>query len=224
MGKTPFVPLGVFALCCGLLLFGARVGTRRLLRFLSGPLLFLLAGLPAILVSVNPAAAVCSAGIPFPGIRLGITAEAAGTAGLLAAKAAGASAAFGFLVLTTPVFAVDQVLSRLRFPPVVRSIAVLMYRYIFITLHISEAVRLSQKARGGYTGFVRGIRSLGMHSAAVIVKTYGFARISHGALLLRGFDETFDLVPVDYPASAGNRRLLVLFGLALTAVLAAEGM
>ena len=87
MGKTPFVPLGVFALCCGLLLFGARVGTRRLLRFLSGPLLFLLAGLPAILVSVKPAAAVCSAGIPFLGIRLGITAEAAGGGGSVAVGA-----------------------------------------------------------------------------------------------------------------------------------------
>ncbi len=223
-GRTAFLPLGIFALCCGLLLAGARVGPGTLLRFIAGPLLFLAAGLPAILISWNPPAADSAALFSVPGLPLGITRQALGTAARLTARVLGSTGAFGFLTLTTPIFAMDQALSRLRIPPVLRAIGVMMYRYIFITLGVSESVRMSQRARGGYRGFLRSLRSLGTHSAAVMLKTYGFARISHGALMLRGFDGTFDLVPLDFRASPRNRILLVLFGLALAGVRMAEGM
>lgn len=222
LGRTAVPSLAVFFISCGLLLFGARVRLKILLHFFSIPLLFLLAGLPALLVSVVPDSAETLLTFSVRGIRLGITPAAAERALLLTSRATGACAGFAFLVLTTPVFALDQVFSRMRVPPVLRSLAILMYRFIFITLHTAETIRLSQRARGGYTGIVRSLRSAGSLAGSLFAKSYTFAKLSHGALVLRGFDENFELVPVEYPRSAKNRKFILLFCLFLVFLLVLE--
>ena len=96
-----------------------------------------------------------------------------------------------FILLTTPFTEVLQVLRRLSCPPLLLELLMLMYRFIFMLLAISEELWVAQNARSGYRTWKRGMSSLGILVGQLLQRSLNHYRSLSLTLASRGFDGEF---------------------------------
>ncbi|MDA0564282.1 cobalt ECF transporter T component CbiQ [Streptomonospora sp. S1-112] len=183
----PGAPLAA-AVALGAALGPARVAPRDFARAARGPLLFVLTGAAALLVSVGgPEGAVAFA--PDGGAR---AAEVAGRA----AAAVCCQIAFA---CTTPLADVLPRLSRAGVPEPVVEVVALVYRMLFVALEGSRRIRAAQTARLGYNGWRAGVRSAGALGAALFVRSYDRARRLQRGLECRGYTGALTVLVAESP-------------------------
>ncbi|AJY73840.1 cobalt ECF transporter T component CbiQ [Paenibacillus beijingensis] len=110
-------------------------------------------------------------------------------------RIAACSACLFFVIFTTPVPELLQVLKRLRLPHLVVELMLLTYRFLFVLADTAYGMSVAQRSRGGHNGFAGTIRDI----AILVVRLFGKAMqrykgLSNG-LISRGFVNEIHLAP-----------------------------
>jgi cobalt/nickel transport system permease protein len=139
----------------------ADVPRVRLLRMLCIPLVFILVAGMSTAVTLDPS-----------GPHLTTSADAVIRAGEAVARAVSATAAVMFLAAVTPMSEITDSMRRAGLPAACADLITVMYRMIFLLLESVAVVRKSQTARLGYSTVPRSVRSAGLMTAAVLVRSW----------------------------------------------------
>ena len=121
-----------------------------------------------------------------------------------------------FLVMLTPTDKLLLAAAWFRLPKSFLELLVLIYRYIFVLVEEAVVIRDAQRARLGYRGWHRGIRSAGALGGSIILRAYDRASAAFDAMVARGFSGS---IAVRRPAFLSHRDIpaALLLGLLLAA-------
>ncbi|MBM7867835.1 cobalt ECF transporter T component CbiQ [Heliobacterium gestii] len=193
LSPTPWLSGSITLLSGALIVFGARIPLSVFLRLMSVPGLFLLTGCVTVALSPSPLDPVAQVTIgPY---SPGISAAGLQQAGILFFRSLGATASLYFLVLTTPMVDVIELVSRLRAPKIVTELMLLIYRFIFVLMETTQAILLAQESRLGYATQANSLRSLGILAANLFVRSLIRSRELYIALSARGYEEELRVLP-----------------------------
>ncbi|NJO83957.1 MAG: cobalt ECF transporter T component CbiQ [Blastochloris sp.] len=138
----------------------------------------------------------------------------------LLTRALGCAAALNFLILTTPLTDLIELLRRLRIPETLIELMTLIYRAIFVLLESLERMRIAQDARLGYHDARRAMRSAALLGSQLFLDAYRRSKRLQIALDSRGLDGPLRVLPLDYTfdrrawwISAALAASLVLVGI-----------
>jgi cobalt/nickel transport system permease protein len=176
----------------------ARIPGKPYLLLIAAPCLFYAASLPAMALEFR------HAGPPGAGetelftlLQWTVYVTEAGLerALLLLTRVVACVSCMTFLILTTPVSELLQVMKRMRMPALVLELMVIMYRFLFVLTSSMEEMRTAQLARGGYSGFRGKIKDSALLGIRLFVKAmHRYKGLSHG-LAARGFTEEIRMAP-----------------------------
>ena len=157
---------------------GAGVPGRAFWGVMAVPAGFLLAGIPALALSVDLGGA---------GPALSLSPEGLALAAAVSLRSLAAVACLAFLILTTPVPDLLRLARRLGMPPALVELAYLMHRLVFVVLERAAAARQAQGARLGYCNSCCSIRSLGLLAGGLFLRSLERGRRLDLGLAARGY-------------------------------------
>lgn len=214
---TSLVVAGLVGACAVGLTVAARVPAGVWLRSMLGPALFIAIGGVTIALTLGSGDLVTWGPV-------GVDEGSASRAALVAGRALAATSAMILLAATTPMVDLLAGLRRARVPEVAVDIAAVTYRLIFSLLDSAAAISAAQTGRLGYANGRAARRSVGLLSAAVLVRAWDRARRLEEGLAGRGGVSTVPLVPARAVSTPfvllGGALVLSLAGLSLRAALA----
>lgn len=200
----------------GLSVLWARVPARVVGRAATAQLLFLAASGAGVAVSVAAGGAAPGGwAVQVGPLWLSTSPAALGDALRIVARALGCAAALNFLILTTPLVDLIELLRRLRAPEVLIDVMTLTYRTIFVLL---ESLRPTLTARRGRPGHAVG--SAAALAGQLLVETCGRGRRLQASLERRGIEGALHALPTSYTRGA----LAWWLGAAMTASLLLAGL
>lgn len=109
---------------------------------------------------------------------------------LIMAKVLGAVSLIIFLSMTTPVNRLLKAAGWFKVPNTWIEIAMLSYRYSFVLLEDAVTIRNAQRARLGYSGLARSLRSFGELMGSTVIRTYDRSIAVYESMMLRGYNAT----------------------------------
>jgi len=192
LSRGPWYPLAVlvFSLASLSLL---RVPTRLVVARLLVPMgivlvivllkLFMTPGDPLFYVSLGQVNLTASR----EGLRSGL---------VLGARVAGAVSMIILLGVTTPAHDVFRALFWMKAPREWVEVAMLMYRYIFVLVETAANMATAQRLRLGYRGARESLRSLGVLSGSVLLRSAEQAVKTSEAMVLRGYRGSLPVSPM----------------------------
>lgn len=124
--------------------------------------------------------------------------EALALATRLLTRALGCAAALNFLILTTPLTDLIELLRRLRTPETLIELMTIIYRAIFVLLASLQRMATAQDARLGYSTPRRALHSAGLLGSQLWLDAYRRSRRMQVALESRGLDGPLRVLPLDY--------------------------
>lgn len=208
---------GLVGACSLGLALVARVPAGVWLRSMLGPVVFIAVGAVTIGVQLGPGDLVTVG-------PLGVDADGAARAALVAGRALAATSAMVLLAATTPMVDLLAGLRRARVPEVAVDVAAVTYRLIFALLDAAAAISAAQAGRLGYASGRSARRSVGLLAASVLVTAWDRARRLEAGLAGRGGVTTVPLVPARSVSTPfvllGGTLVLGLAGLSLRVGLA----
>lgn len=181
--NSPIVPLFLFIFSTFLILFKAKIPAKFYATFMAVPLgfAFITVIFMAFFFGVGPH--IWNLGI----FGWGITADGLNRGILVFFKVLGGVSTLAFLILTTPVNRIFGVFNDLHFPPELTDLAILMYRYIFLFLDVTETMYYSQKTRLGYHSYKSWMNCLAALAGMVFIRTWEQGEMAYKALASRGY-------------------------------------
>jgi cobalt/nickel transport system permease protein len=184
------------------LLFGAGVALRALLSCAAIPLGFIAASSLAQIVTLHFAR-----GVPVLGLSWNELVPVAH----VALRSFACVSALLWLALTTPLTDILQLLRRMGVGSEISDIALMMFRFIWLTLDCLDSGVQSQANRLGYSGYRRGLHSMGLLMAALLPRVLSRARRLEAGLAARGYQGELRFIQLHQPAS--RRRQFGILGL-----------
>lgn len=201
----------------------ARIPWRQYLLLFGISCLFFVTSVPALLLewgSVAPAAKGTYELITFAHSSVYVTEAGLDQIGKLFVRILACLSCLFFVIFTTPIAELLQVLKRLRCPQLVLEIMLIMYRFVFLLADTASELAVAQRARGGYANFSSKLRDTATLVARLFGKTMQRYRgLSHG-LLSRGFADDIGLAP--YEAKPVRLRYRVESGAGVLILLIVE--
>ena len=176
---APLAPLFIIFTLSAITLVFAKIPVRVYVELLHIPVIFAFFSVIVILFlsgSGDTIFAFTVANVP-----LTITTGSANLASLVLVRTFGGMCGLFFIALTTPMIEIFSVMHKLRFPPVVVDLSMLMYHFIFVFIAQTIAIHNAQTIRQGYSSFRRSVNSMAMLGAM---------------LFIRGWKEAEDLIIV----------------------------
>ena len=180
---------------------GARVPGRAFWGVMAVPAGFLLAGIPALALSVN---------LDGVGPPLSLSPDGLAMAAAVSLRSLAAMACLAFLILTTPLPDILRLARRLGLPAALVELAYLMHRLVFVVLERAAAARQAQAARLGYRTFGTSIRSLGLLAGGLFLRSLDRGRRLDLGLAARGYQGELRVLGSEPPLSV--RRLALAAG------------
>jgi cobalt/nickel transport system permease protein len=183
---TPIIPVIIFAVNTAMLLAVAKIPARFYLHLLLYPI-------AAVTLSCAILALFFGYGEPltqvtFPWFKWTIYQNGITMAIATFLRVVGAISAQFFLVLTTSVVDIFIILRRVRVPTVIIEMSLLIYRYIFVFIEITEQMNTAQKLRLGHSSLLRRIRSVAMVAGNLFIRTLEQGERTMTAMNARGYD------------------------------------
>jgi cobalt/nickel transport system permease protein len=117
----------------------------------------------------------------------------------------GALSSVFFLVLTTSITDLCILFRRARMPKILVEMSLLIYRYIFVFLEVSEKMEIAQKLRLRSSGWLSRIRSTALLGGNLFIRTLEQGERTFVAMSARGYDGNIHLLE-DQPSP--NKILL----------------
>jgi cobalt/nickel transport system permease protein len=143
--------------------------------------------------------------------QVGISVAALGPACFIGLRSLAGVSALLFLALTTPLTDILRLLRRAGLSAEVSDIALMMFRFVWLTLDCLESSRRAQANRLGFVGYRRSLRSTGMLLANLLPRVMGRANRLEAGMAARGY--TGELTFITREEGADYRRLLAAAGL-----------
>lgn len=190
--------------------FGAKVPGRAFWRVMLVPSGFLLAGVPALAISINLDGTTSVLSLSLDGLAL---------AASVSLRSFAAIGCLAFLILTTPLPDILRLARLMGVPPALVELAYLMHRLVFLMLDRASVARHAQGARLGYRSLPTGIRSLGMLVGGLFVRSLERGRRLDLGLAARGYQGELRMLERSNEISL-KRLALALFVVIMVVVLA----
>ena len=175
----------------------AGIRCRVYLRLIALASLFLLLGLPALIVNIAPMTQIEVAQTDqWGGMNLGswyvyISRSGSQQAGVVFMRSLACVSCLFFILCTVPFIEIVQTMRRLNVPVILTDILLLMYRFVFILLKTAKELKLAQQARNGYRNWRLTMHSLGLLVGQLFLRTLQrYHQFSLG-LAARGFTGEF---------------------------------
>ena len=195
---------GLLALFLGmhcLMIFGAGIPVRVLVKLWITPLAFILISMITVAFSIGSDESRFLAALPIGSWWIGFTPEGIEISkNLLLRVMASMSCLFG-LATTTPASYGAAWVSRNKFLRPIAEIALLTYRFIFVVLESSAQIYKAQQARLGYSNYRRSLSSFSMLAANLGRKSFWSVRDIYLALISRCYEERLSYRYPNYPVS-----------------------
>ncbi|WP_068792005.1 cobalt ECF transporter T component CbiQ [Brevibacillus laterosporus] len=198
------IQIGIFIWMSIWIVGYASVPLRSYLIFIGVACLFFISSTPALLIDVQRLSGSVSIGLESSWhlLTIGdwyvyIDQRNLFVIGKLFTRTLGASACFAFLLLTTPLVQLLDVLRALRVPPIIVELIMLMYRFLFVFFQTAHDLWIAQKARGGHGSFSAQLKDMGRLVSLLFAKSMQrYQQVNHG-LLARGFDGDLQVVTME---------------------------
>jgi cobalt/nickel transport system permease protein len=194
---TYVVPIVVFTICSILILGLAKVKAHLLLDLFFFPTLMLTISCIFLALFFGSGAPLIEIPLPWgtwlifkSGISMSVNTFL---------RVEGALSCLFFLVLTTSITDLCVLLRRIRMPQVMVEMSMMIYRYIFLFLEVSEKMSLAQKLRLGRSGWLSSIRSLAMLIGSLFIRTLEQGERTLVAMTARGYDGDIRILE-DFPS------------------------
>jgi cobalt/nickel transport system permease protein len=113
---------------------------------------------------------------------------------LIASRICGAVSLMALLGFSTPFTDLMGALAWLRAPRGFVDVALFAWRYLFVLYDDAQVIYGAQKNRLGYAGFLRGLRSFGTLTGALVIKAFDNSQTITTAMVQRGYDGTIPLM------------------------------
>jgi cobalt/nickel transport system permease protein len=191
------LPLAVFAACL-LTLAILRMPMKLVLLRLAAPLgvALMVLALQTLLIGETPLARW-----PVAGAHLTLFREGLDRGVLIASRVLGAVSVMLLLSFVTPAHQIFNSLRWFRVPTGWVEIAMLMYRYVFALIELTDDMVEAQRLRLGYDGARRSLSSLGTLAGAVTLRSLEQAIHTHEAMMVRGYRGSIPFGPLPHLAT-----------------------
>ncbi|MED4584010.1 cobalt ECF transporter T component CbiQ [Brevibacillus choshinensis] len=174
----------------------AHIPLRYHLLFLTLPLSFFVAGLPALLFDLARSG---SSAIPADalvtwkaGSYVIFIAPASVTRALeLFYRILGSLSCFSFLLFTVPFAEILQVFRRIGMPEIITDLLMIMYRFIFVLFDTSFQLWVAQRSRGGHQGFRSLLRDVSMVASQLFIRAMRKYQSLSMGIAARGYGDSF---------------------------------
>jgi cobalt/nickel transport system permease protein len=208
---SPRTALLVALVMSAIAIFGAGVPLTCYLRVVAPPLLFLLASVLSLMISLD-------FGISTTGLSLHLTESNLLRIAHTGSRSLACLTALLFLALTTPLSDIISLLRRCRVPETLLDLMTLCYRTLFV---LSEAVHdtmTAQSARLGYTTLSISMRSLGGLISNLIVQVWQRSLALHNAAEARGNDGALRFLENSYDNTCLSVAIATVSGCLIVAL------
>ena len=209
---TYIVPIVVFTICTILILGLAKVKAHLYLDLFVFPTYMLT--LSCIFLALFFGSGAPLIEIPLPWFTWSIYKSGITMSVNTFLRVEGALSCLFFLVLTTSITDLCVLLRRIHIPQVMVEMSMMIYRYIFLFLEISEKMSLAQKLRLRPSGWLSSIRSLALLIGTLFIRTLDQGERTLVAKTARGYDGDIRILE-DFPSP----RKIALVGIVLFDVL-----
>lgn len=152
--------------------YWARVPARVFGQVMLAQSLFLAISTIGIVLSGGLGAAPSGMTLQMGPLWLGVDPQASATGIRLVARALGCAAALNFLILTTPLVDLIELLRRLRAPELLIDLMTLTYRAIFVLLESVKRMPMAHAPWRGYTAPRQALSSAAQIAGALFVDAY----------------------------------------------------
>lgn len=115
-----------------------------------------------------------------------------------------------FLSMSTPINKLLMAARWFRVPKLFVELTLLVYRYIFVLIEETVAIKNAQKVRLGYRNWRQSINSVGILGGSLILRIYDRADRIFDAMIVRGYTGTME---VNYRPTFSRKDYLAAFGL-----------
>lgn len=148
--------------------------------------------------------------LPILHFTLNATREGVFNAVHIGARVMGAMSVVVLLGITTPAHEIFRALLWMKAPVAWVEIGMLMYRYVFVLLDSTVDMATAQMLRLGYCDTKKAMRSAGVLSGAVILRSIDQAAKTNDAMMLRGYSGK---LPVGQLSPLSRRDAAVVFSI-----------
>lgn len=155
------------------------------------PALFIFMGIIAVSANIysERTGIIC---LPFFADKFICTTESSIHRGILTGlRAFSCISSMYFLILTTDIYSITALFTKLKFPQIITELMFLIYRFIFVLTERRDAIIISQKSRLGYENFKLSIKSLAMMFSSVFIISMTKVSKIYDSLESRCFDGKF---------------------------------
>ena len=202
--QSIIVPITIFVICTVLILGFAKVRAHLYLHLLFYPTLMIT--LSCIIIALFGTGAPLIQ-VPLPWATLSLLGGVSFSVNTFF-RVEGALSCLFFLVLTTSITDLCILLRRAHLPRVLVELSLLIYRYIFVFLEVSEKMNTAQKLRLRPSDWIKRIRSLALLAGSLFIRTLEQGERTLVAMNARGYDGTIRVLE-DFPAP----RKIILLGI-----------
>ncbi|MSS62499.1 cobalt ECF transporter T component CbiQ [Velocimicrobium porci] len=184
------------------------------IHFMKLPLIFLVLSTIAIVFNISPTPFSAFA-IPFFHQYITLSRASLLSAVQLILTALASVSCLYFLSLSTPITDILYVLQRLHCPELLIELMLLIYRFIFVLLEISNSLYISQQSRLGNVDFKTSCKSAGALMSTLLVRAFKKSSFLYDAMESRCYDGTIHVLQETYPVNKLHILYFVLFELTL---------
>ena len=165
---APLAPLFILITLSAITLVFAKIPVRVYVELLHIPVIFALSS--AIVILFLSGSGVTILTFTVANVPLTITTGSANLASLVLVRTFGGMCGLFFIALTTPMIDIFSVMHKLRVPPVVVDLSMLIYHFIFVFIAQTIAIHNAQTIRQGYTSLRRSLNSMAMLGAMLFIR------------------------------------------------------
>ncbi|KRF03343.1 hypothetical protein ASG89_23150 [Paenibacillus sp. Soil766] len=204
----------------------ARIPFKIYSKLIIVPFLFYAASLPAIILEISHAVSNDTLMLPdhyviatFHNWSIYMTSTGIHRGLSLGVQIAACSSCVTFIVMTTPMSELFQLMNKLKIHPLLIELMLIMYRFLFILMETSTMIYTAQTARGGQTGFRSRLRDSSILISRLIVKTIQRYDELNQGLTARGFAGELRLAPYSHKAVLRRYRIESFIGISMLLLL-----
>ena len=180
------------------------------IHFMTIPFIFLILSTVAIIFNISPIP-LSGFAIPFFNQYITLSRASLFSAVQLILTALASVSCLYFLSLSTPITDILYVLQRLHCPELLIELMLLIYRFIFVLLDISNSLYISQQSRLGNIDFKTSCKSAGTLMSVLLVRAFKKSSFLYDAMESRCYDGTIHVLQETYPVNKLHILYFVLF-------------
>jgi len=216
--STSFIaPLFIAVLLTGAIILLARVDVRTYAELFIVPFWFAAMSV-IVIILLSGGSEVYWSWTPFSWLSISISAESLNEGIFVFCRVIGGMAALIFIALTTPMTDLFIVMRRCRVPEVVLDLVMMIYRAIFMIMHLLVLTYQAQVMRLGYSSFRESIESFATLCGSVFIASWDAGEDLVRAMDARCYAGKFALLGETGPVNGYSLAAVGLFLLASSVI------